>query len=161
MNGYIRELRNTVGNRPLIIAGACVFIENEEGQILLQRRTDNHTWGLPGGSLELSESLEECALREVREETGLELLALEFFSAFSGREHIYKCPNGDEVHNVSIAFRSTEYVGRLEPDGKEGSQLQFFDQHSLPVELNPNDRPMIQKYCASSASRKLQEFEPE
>ncbi|MBS1953830.1 MAG: NUDIX hydrolase [Cyanobacteria bacterium SZAS-4] len=150
MNGYISELRKTVGNRPLIVTGACVFIENADGHILLQGRTDNGTWGLPGGSLELDESLEDCARREVLEETGLALLSLEFFAAFSGRDHVYTCPNGDVVHNVSIAFRSKDYIGKLEPDGKEGTKLKFFALDSLPAELNPNDKPMLERYCGNN-----------
>jgi 8-oxo-dGTP pyrophosphatase MutT (NUDIX family) len=69
--GYIEELRKLVGNRPVILTGAKVIVFNALGQILLQYRTDTKMWGLPGGLMELGESLEETALREVQEETGL------------------------------------------------------------------------------------------
>lgn len=50
--GYIMELRKLVGSRPLIMAGSCVLVFNEQGHLLLQRRTDSLDWGTLGGSLE-------------------------------------------------------------------------------------------------------------
>ena len=76
---YLKELRKVLGSQPLIVAGACVFIEDGSGRILLQCRSDNKTWGLPGGSLELNETLEECARREIFEETRLSLGDISFF----------------------------------------------------------------------------------
>ncbi|MDQ0721828.1 isopentenyldiphosphate isomerase [Paenibacillus sp. W4I10] len=43
--GYIMELRKLVGSRPLIMAGSCVLVFNEEGHLLLQKRTDSLDWG--------------------------------------------------------------------------------------------------------------------
>ncbi|MBE3554484.1 MAG: NUDIX domain-containing protein, partial [Thermicanus sp.] len=69
--GYIMELRKWVGKRPLIMAAAGVAVMDGEEKILLQQRIDNNMWGLPGGALELGETLEEAAKRELLEETGL------------------------------------------------------------------------------------------
>lgn len=69
--GYIMELRKIIGTRPIIMVGACTILMNEHRQILLQQRKDNGLWGLPGGSLEPGESMEEVARRELYEETGL------------------------------------------------------------------------------------------
>lgn len=63
--GYIKNLRKLVGTKPLIMVGACVILINNENEILLQLRTDNNCWGLPGGSMEIGESLIEVAKREV------------------------------------------------------------------------------------------------
>jgi 8-oxo-dGTP pyrophosphatase MutT (NUDIX family) len=68
--GYIMDLRKEVGTRPLIMAGACVILIDENQRMLLQLRNDNNCWGLPGGSLEIGETLEEVAIRELFEETG-------------------------------------------------------------------------------------------
>ena len=86
--GYIMDLRKEIGHRPLIMAGACVLILNEKNQLLLQKRADNGYWGYPGGALELGESFEECAKREVIEETGLECLKLTYFAHQSGKRCI-------------------------------------------------------------------------
>lgn len=55
--GYIEELREIVGSRPLNLAGVAVAVLNDQGQILLQQRR-NGMWGVPGGFVELGESTE-------------------------------------------------------------------------------------------------------
>ena len=70
--GYIQQLRELVGSRPIIMVGTGVLLLKEK-EVLLQRRRDNGLWGIPGGSLEPGESLEEAARREVWEEVGLSI----------------------------------------------------------------------------------------
>lgn len=69
--GYIKDLHKKIGTAPIMMVGACVLIFNEQRQLLLQKRIDNHCWGLAGGSMELGETLEQVATREMLEETGL------------------------------------------------------------------------------------------
>ncbi len=57
MSNYIMDLRKVVGHAPLLQAGASIIVENENGQVLLGRRTDNHQWGYAGGSIELERLL--------------------------------------------------------------------------------------------------------
>jgi 8-oxo-dGTP pyrophosphatase MutT (NUDIX family) len=68
---YVQELRALIGHRLLILAGATVIVRDAAGRVLMQRRSDNGQWGLPGGALEPGESLEETGRREVWEETGV------------------------------------------------------------------------------------------
>ena len=70
---YIHWLRSKVGHEKVILvfAGGCIF--NEKGEVLLQRRGDFGKWGFPGGAVELGETPEMAAVREVKEETGLVL----------------------------------------------------------------------------------------
>ncbi|GIP49370.1 hypothetical protein J53TS2_29610 [Paenibacillus sp. J53TS2] len=65
---YIRQIRELVGTHPIIMAGACVILIDGEGRLLLQQRTDNGLWGLPGGSMEPGEEMKEVAKRELFEE---------------------------------------------------------------------------------------------
>ena len=81
--GYITELRKLVGTRPLVMAGACVIV-NDKQEVLLQLRQDNGCWGLAGGALEIGETLAETAKRELKEETGLEAEHLELLNVYSG-----------------------------------------------------------------------------
>lgn len=69
--GYIEDMRNLVGNHPLILIGSHAIILNENNEILLQLRTDFNRWGIIGGALEYNETLEDALKREVYEETGL------------------------------------------------------------------------------------------
>ena len=54
MSDYIMGLRKLVGHRPLLQVGVSVIVENERGEVLLQKRADNHCWGYAGGSVETS-----------------------------------------------------------------------------------------------------------
>ena len=104
MPGYIMDLRKLVGNRTLMQCAASIIIVNEKNQILLGKRTDNHKWGYAGGSIELDEKVEDCARRELFEETGLIADEIEFFMVNSGPEVHYVYPNGDEVSNIEIIY---------------------------------------------------------
>ena len=137
MSGYIMDLRKIVGHRPLLQVGASVILEDKQGRVLLQKRTDNHCWGYPGGSTELDERVEDAAARELFEETGLTANHLELFGVFSGKELHYVYPNGDEVSNVDIVFLCRDYSGSLRLDAEESEDLSFFEAGQLPVNLSP------------------------
>ena len=144
--GYIMELRKIVGNRPLLMVGASVLVVNPKGCLLLQLRKDNGHWGLPGGSLEMLESLEDTACRELLEETGLSAKALEFFGLFSGKEFHYIYPHGDEVYNVITAFVCRAYEGELTAQPEEVSDLRFFPLDALPEQISRPDLPVIKRF---------------
>lgn len=144
--GYIMDLRKLVGSRPLIAPGACVILLNEEKQILLQLRKDNHCWGLAGGSMEPGESLEQVAKRELFEETGLIANKLELFNIFSGEKFYYKYPNGHEVFDVATVYICDDFEGTLKPDSNEVQELAFFDVYKLPTNIHPQDIPILEDY---------------
>ena len=130
--GYIEDLRALVGTRPLILAAAGVFVLDDQNRVLLQRRVDYGLWGGPGGIMELGESLEETARRELLEETGLEVGALRFLSITSGEQDHYIYPNGDECYFVTAAFVTREFSGVLKIDGEESLEVGYFALDDLP-----------------------------
>lgn len=135
--GYIMDLRKIVGHRPLLQVGASVIVEDAQGRVLLQKRTDNHCWGYAGGSTELDERVEDAAARELLEETGLVANKLELFGVFSGPELHYIYPNGDEVSNIDVVFLCRDYSGTLCCQQEESEALCFFEAGKLPVNLSP------------------------
>lgn len=146
MSNYIMDLRKVVGHLTIIQVAASVIIENEKGQILLGKRTDNHKWGYAGGSLEIDERVEDCALRELYEETGLIGEELEFFMISSGKEVHYVYPNGDEVSNVEIIYTCHKYHGELRPQLEEISELRFFEVENLPKDISDPLIPVLNEY---------------
>ncbi|MGG3943706.1 NUDIX domain-containing protein [Peribacillus psychrosaccharolyticus] len=92
---YYKYLRTYVGHKPIILPGSVVIILNDQNEVLLQKRHDGY-WGLPGGLMDLGESFEEVAKREVFEETGLIVKNLQLLSVFSGSKYYLKISNGDE-----------------------------------------------------------------
>lgn len=144
--GYIMDLRKLVGSRPLIMAGANVLLFDSSNRLLLQLRKDNNCWGLAGGSLEMGETLEAAAKRELLEETGLMANDLEFFNIFSGEEFYYKYPHGDEVYNVIATYVCTDYKGELVMEESEVKDLRFFQLNNLPSTISPPDQHIIMQF---------------
>ncbi len=153
MSDYIMELRKIVGHRPLLQVGASVIVENEQGEVLLQKRTDNHCWGYAGGSVELDEVVEDAARRELFEETGLVALELELFGVFSGKDTHYVYPNGDEVSNVDIVYLCKQFEGSLKCQEKEVEDLRFFPADALPESLSPPIRIPLLKWAAGKETQ--------
>lgn len=147
MSEYILDLRKIVGHRPLIQVGASVIVEDSRGYILLQKRTDNGCWGQCGGSMELFESAEATARRELFEESGLVAGELELFGIYSGEDMRYTYPNGDVVSVVDIVYLCREYSGSLRPQLSEVSELRFFAPDALPENLSEPNESAITDWC--------------
>ena len=151
--GYIMDLRKEVGSRPLIMVGASVILLDSEQKVLLQLRQDNDCWGLPGGSLDLGETLEEVARRELYEETGFIAVTLTLFKTFSGPEFYYKYPHGDEVYNVVTTYICKDYKGKMNPQESEVKELRFFCFDNLPHNISPPDLPVLDQFIENSLKR--------
>ncbi|MEZ7171185.1 NUDIX hydrolase [Sporosarcina sp. OR05] len=156
--GYVSKLRELIGTHPIIMVGANVLVVDEENRLLLQLRADNKCWGLPGGSMDLGESLEEVARRELFEETNLVANELTLFNIFSGEKFYYKYPHGDEVYNVVATFVCKDYEGEVKKDELEVLDLRFFPIENLPTKISPPDFPIINQYAASQGGMKGEDY---
>ena len=124
-----------------------MIIENEHGEVLLGKRTDNHLWGYSGGGLEIGETVEECARRELREEMGIEADELTFFMINSGPESYMHYPNGDEVYYVEVIYICRRYSGELRMQPEELEELRFFRPEEIHLEMiSPPIRSVMEKY---------------
>ena len=129
----------------LLQDGAAAIILNEDGKILLQSRADRDLWGLPGGCQELGESFKETIIREIKEETNLDVEEkdLELIDIVSGKSRRNSYPNGDVVINNTALYCIRKYSGNLKWD-EESKEMKFFDLNSLPQ--NQNDPDLIRIY---------------
>lgn len=146
---YISNLRKFIGTQPIIMCGANVIIINEKNEILLHHRTDRDWWGLPGGAMELGESMEDTARREVLEEINIDCLKLELFNVYSGKELYYKYPDGNEVFNVTVTYLCRDYEGDIKVEETEGRDARFYNLSDIPQNISKTVLPIINEYIQS------------
>ena len=143
-------LDDRISHIPFIQTGAAIIIRNENGQILLQERTDRDKWGLPGGCQDLGEDLRITAVREAFEETGIKLdpNEIELIDTLSGESRKNSYPNGDIVYNntsLYLADVSMEDASNLKGDS-ETKRLRFFNPDEVPENLM--DADLIKSYIS-------------
>ena len=141
-------LDDRISHIPFIQTGAAIIIRNEEGQILLQERTDRNKWGLPGGCQDLGEDLRTTAVREAYEETGIILNPndIKLIDTLSGEKRKNSYPNGDIVYNntsLYVADVNIQDAKDLKGDS-ETKKLQFFYPEEVPENLM--DADLIKTY---------------
>ncbi|MBQ6412383.1 MAG: NUDIX domain-containing protein [Ruminococcus sp.] len=147
MTGYIAEMRKLVGHRTLIQCAASIICIDEQGRILLGKRSDNKMWGYSGGAVEIDERVEDCAKRELYEEMGLTAEELEFFYVNSGPEAHYIYPNGDEVSNFEIIYICRKWHGEPKSLDGEMEELRFFSRNEINLsEISPPIRQVVAAY---------------
>ncbi|MBE6827119.1 MAG: NUDIX domain-containing protein [Ruminococcaceae bacterium] len=145
--GYIEELRKIIGHRCISLTGSVVIITDTDGRILLQKRTHpKGRWGLPGGLMELGESCEETAVREVREETSLEVRNLELFGVYSGKDYFCTGETGDEWYVIVIAYTCKDFSGQPKISDGESEELRWFLPSEIPESLANSHRQIILDY---------------
>ncbi len=153
---YIGRLRRKVGHDLIKVPGGRIVIEDSEGRVLLQQRSDFGIWGLPAGCPEDVETASESIKREVLEETGLEVLELIPFGYSSNPNYeIVEYPNGDLIHAYSLLFVCRSWRGRLVQSNEESLALAFFALDALP-EMIPNHRRTLTMYIQHKQTGQFQ-----
>ena len=151
--GYIEDLRKVVGHRPLIFVGSVTVIIDEMGRLLLQQRKfPNGAWGITGGLMELGESTEDVARREIFEETGLTVDKLNLINVYSGPQNYIKAENGDEFYVVTVAYYSYGFEGELNIDKSESITFDFFYPNELPKNIVKSHKVILDEFLSKHYS---------
>ena len=127
---YIQSIRKKVGKDKIILNFTCGIL-SQSGKILLQKRADKGTWGLPGGAIELGESSVEALVREFYEETGITVKVHKLLNVYTKYSDSY--PNGDEAQVITILYlvkpENTVFNNSFVSD--ETLELGFFDYRDI------------------------------
>jgi len=116
----------------LNFVGGCIF--NEKGQVLLQRRQDKNKWGFPGGAIELGESAENVVKREIKEETGLDVIVSKLIGIYT--DYYDEYPNGDKAQCITIFLELKKVSGELSYSDEETLELRYFSLNEVPDLVN-------------------------
>ena len=143
MSDYLKDLREKTGHMPLMLPHAVVIIINNQNEILLEERADDGFFDFPGGGIDLKETAEEAAARELKEETGLIANRLELFKVYSGEITHYVYFNGDEIYGVDCVYICRDYSGELKPQLSEVKRLFFCSLDKMPEKMSPRNKQII------------------
>ena len=132
--------------------GTVGAIFDESGGVLLEKRSDNGFWGLPGGGVDIGESVEECVVREVLEETGLVVTVKRLVGIYSDPRHysVATYPDGGIVQYVSALFECVRASGELRISS-ESTDIGYFATDALPEDTMPGHHIRIQDVLAGRA----------
>ena len=144
--GYISDIRKYVGHMPILTAGVGLLVFNDEKKILMQLRTDYNEWGFPGGAMELGESFEDVAKRELKEETNLEADELKLIRVLSGKETYREYPNGDKLYDITVIYVVKKYHNDIIINDDESVKLEWFDINNLPKNMTEHTQNYLNKF---------------
>jgi ADP-ribose pyrophosphatase YjhB (NUDIX family) len=113
-----------------LVPAATAAVFDEDGQLLLRRRADNGLWTMPGGTVRMTESLAESALREVREETGYEVRITGLVGTYTDARHVISYGDGEVRRQFTVCFRAELVCGDLRPSD-ESFEVAWFAQEEL------------------------------
>ena len=116
----------------MLSVGATVIVM-KDNKVLLNLRSDTRSWGIPGGAMELGETLEQTAARELKEETNLTAEKFSFLHLFSGPDFYFRYPNGDELYSVVGLYFAKGISGEMKITDGESNDLRFFGKEELPT----------------------------
>jgi 8-oxo-dGTP pyrophosphatase MutT (NUDIX family) len=130
-----------------LVPSANVIVANDRGEILMIRRTDNGNWVVPGGGMDLGESIIDAAIRETREETGIRCEITGLVGIYTNPRHVIRYTSNDEVRQeCSIVFTARPLGGQLRPSN-ESSMPQWMSAAAIPsLQMHPSMRQRIQYY---------------
>lgn len=145
ISAYLKRIRAKIGNELLLVPGVTAVVVNARDEVLLQLRRDSQTWAPPSGSVEPGETVAAAAMREVREETGIEIVPQRIEAVLSGAEYAVTYPNGDQLASVTTVFRCAPMDDNppwINDD--ESLDIRYFDLDGLPENMLPRHRWIIE-----------------
>ncbi|MFF0557110.1 NUDIX domain-containing protein [Streptomyces sp. NPDC004266] len=115
-----------------MVVAASAVVTDDRGRILLQRRRDNDLWALPGGGMDMTDSLPGTAVREVKEETGLDVEVTGLVGTYTDPRHIIEYSDGEVRRQFNVCFRARIVGGELRISD-ESTELRFVDSVELDI----------------------------
>jgi len=135
---------------------ASVLVRDEDGRVLLLRRTDNGLWTIPTGGLKKGETIRQCAIRECREETGIEVEVTGLVGVFSHPGHVIEYRKGQKVTEVrqpvNVCLHARPVGGHLVPGPGEAAEVRWVQPGDVAgYDIHPALRRRIEQGLSGSS----------
>ncbi|MGY3717369.1 NUDIX domain-containing protein [Sutcliffiella cohnii] len=147
---YVGQIRKMIGHQKLIHPSVRAIIQDEEGKVLFIERKGQNRWGMPAGSMELDESIYETLKREVKEETGIDVVSATLMAIYTGPYKSMKNEFGDEYQMFEFVFLVDEWKGKILERSDESQSIGFFSLDNIP--------PCSSKFWESHHKEVLNDF---
>jgi 8-oxo-dGTP pyrophosphatase MutT (NUDIX family) len=139
VGSYLWKLRQVVGSELVLMPGAMVVLERDDGCVLLTQRGDTGSWCLPAGAAEIGGSFARTAVDELAEEAGVKVSAaglIPFGCLSEASTHTVRYPNGDLTHCFAMCFLARDWEGEPQPDNAESVAVRFAAHDDLPEPMH-------------------------
>ena len=136
-----------------LVPSVNVVVVNDAGEILMIRRSDNDNWAVPGGAIDLGESMVQAAVRETREETGIDCEITGLVGIYTDPKHVLLyTSNGEVRQEFSILLTGVVTGGRPTPSS-ESSEVRWVPQKDVAgLQLDRSMRLRIEHYLAGRSA---------
>ncbi len=129
----------------LVPAASTVVVDNE-GRLLMAKRTDNELWTIPGGGMKPGETIAEAAVREVKEETGIDVEVVALIGIYTNPQHVVEYSDGEVRQQFSVCFACRPISG-TPATSDETSEVGYFTPDEIEgMEVHPSIRLRIQHF---------------
>src|SRR6266567_1188335 len=130
-----------------LVVAVTAVVTNDQGELLLQKRTDNELWGLPGGAMNIGESIAQAVMREVKEETSLDVEPTGVIGIYSDPGHVIAYADGEVRQEFSICFAARIVGGQLAVGDQESTEVRFVEPKDLAhLSMGRSTRLRIQHF---------------
>jgi 8-oxo-dGTP pyrophosphatase MutT (NUDIX family) len=127
-----------------VVPSVTVAIRDDWGRILLIHKIDNDLWALPGGGHDAGERITDTAVREVKEETGLDVEILRLVGTYTNPNHVIAYDDGEVRQQFSLCFEGRSIGGTPREDGTETKAVRWVDPGELDgLNIHPSMRLRI------------------
>lgn len=131
----------------LVVGGSAIVVD-DQGRFLLERRRDNGKWGIPGGGMQIGEWFEDCVVREIREETGLDVRVDRIVGVYSNPNHVMVYADGERRQEFTICCACAIVGGELRAS-EESLAVEFVALEDLDaLDFHESGRQRITDYLA-------------
>lgn len=132
-----------------LVPAASAVVADQAGAILLIERTDNGLWTIPGGGMEVGETIAQTAVREVKEETGLDVAVRRLVGIYSDPRHVVEYSDGEVRQQFSVCFACRVTGGQL-ATSSESRRVGFFAPEEIKaMPVHESIRLRIRDYLDS------------